>query len=43
MFQLREPTVSYNLDFGAKNRDIGGESGCFRNENTDILFTGSLH
>jgi len=36
VFQLREPTVSYNLDFGTKNNDIGGENGYFWNENIDI-------
>ena len=36
VFHLREPTVSYNLDFGTKNNDIGGENSYFWNENIDI-------
>ncbi len=36
IFQLRDPAVPYNLDFGTKNDDIGVENGYLWNENTDI-------
>jgi len=36
VFQLREPTFSYSLNFGTKNNDIGGENGYFWNKNIDI-------
>jgi hypothetical protein len=32
-FQLREPGVSYLIDFGPKNDDIGAENGYFWNNN----------
>ena len=32
-FQLREPRVSYLVDFGPKNDDIGAENGYFWNNN----------
>ncbi len=35
-FQLREPGVSYLVDFGPKNDDIGAENGYFWNTNVDI-------
>jgi len=35
-FQLREPGVSYLVDFGPKNNDIGAENGYFWNNNIEI-------
>ena len=35
-FQLREPGVSYLIDFDPKNNDIGAEKGYFWNTNVDI-------
>jgi putative transposase len=35
-FQLREPEVSYLVDFGPKNDDIGAENGYFWNTNIEI-------
>jgi len=35
-FQLREPGVSYLIDFGPKNDDIGAENGYFWNNNIEI-------
>jgi putative transposase len=35
-FQLREPGVSYHVDFGPKNDDIGPENGYFWNNNLKI-------
>jgi putative transposase len=35
-FQLREPGVSYLIDFGPKNDDIGQENGYFGNTNVKI-------
>jgi hypothetical protein len=32
-FQLREPGVSWLIDFGPKNNDIGAENGYFWNNN----------
>jgi hypothetical protein len=34
--QLREPAVSYLVDFGLKNDDIGAENGYFWNTNVKI-------
>ena len=34
-FQLREPGVSYLIDFGPKNGDIGQENGYFWNTNLE--------
>jgi hypothetical protein len=33
--QNREPGVSYMVDFGAKNDDIGDENGFFWNNNVE--------
>jgi hypothetical protein len=35
-FQLREPGVSYLVDFGPKNDDIAAENGYFWNTNVNI-------
>jgi hypothetical protein len=35
-FQLREPRVSYHVDFDPENDDIGAENGYFWNTNIDI-------
>ena len=35
-FQLREPGVSYLVDFGPKNDDIAAENGYFWNNNLEI-------
>ena len=35
-FQLREPGVSYLVDFGPKNDDIGAENGYFWNNDLKI-------
>ncbi len=36
VFQLREEESSYNINFGIKNNDIGGENSYFWNSNLDI-------
>ena len=36
-FQLREPGVSYLVDFGLKNNDIGAQNGYLWNNNIEIL------
>jgi len=36
-FQLREPGVSYLVDFDPKNDDIGAENWYFWNNNIEIL------
>ena len=35
-FRLREPGVSYHINFGPKNDDIGAENGYFWNDNVEI-------
>jgi hypothetical protein len=35
-FQVREPGISYLVDFGLKNDDIGAGNGYFWNTNVDI-------
>ena len=35
-FQLREPEVSYHIDLGIENEDIGVENSSFWNNNLNI-------
>jgi hypothetical protein len=35
-FQIRKPGVSYHIDFGPKNDDIGAENGYFWDTNVNI-------
>jgi hypothetical protein len=36
VFQLREPGISYQVDFSRKNDDIGGDNRYFWNNNVEI-------